>query len=49
MLGQIAVEVEEYCLHPDCNTLQAVQLMKCRLKEYEIADLRRQIERSWQD
>ncbi len=49
MLGQIAAEVEEFCEHPDCTTLQAVQLMKCKLKEYEIRDIRNQIYKTWKD
>jgi len=49
MLSQIAGEVEEYCEHPDCTTLQAVQLMKCKLKEYEIKDIRNQIYKTWKE
>ncbi len=49
MLSQIAGEVEEYCEHPDCTTLQAVQLMKCKLKEYEIRDIRNQIYKTWKE
>jgi|688.fasta_scaffold2602026_1 hypothetical protein len=49
MLSQIAGEVEEFCEHPDCTTLQAVQLMKCKLKEYEIRDIRNQIYKTWKE
>lgn len=49
MLSQIAGEVEEFCEHPDCTTLQAVILMKCKLKEYEIKEMRNKIYNSWKD
>jgi hypothetical protein len=49
MLGQIAVEVEEFCEHPDCTTLEAVILMKCRLKELEAQLKRAKIYRGWED
>lgn len=47
MLGEIAMEVMDYCEHEDCTTLQAVQLMKCRLQELEIAETRRRIRGGW--
>jgi hypothetical protein len=49
MLGQIAVEVEEFCEHPDCTTLEAVILMKCKLKELEAQLKRAKIYRRWED
>jgi hypothetical protein len=47
MLGQIAMEVMDYCEHEECTTLQAVQLMKCRMQELESENRRREIEESW--
>jgi hypothetical protein len=49
MLSQIAGEVEEFCEHPDCTTLEAVILMKCKLKEYEAREIRNKIYNSWKD
>jgi len=49
MLSQIAAEVEEYCEHSDCTTLQAVILMKCKLKEYEMKETRNKIYNSWKE
>lgn len=48
MLSQIAGEVEEFCEHEDCTTLQAVQLLKCKLRELEIHEKRRAIRSSWE-
>lgn len=49
MLSQIAGEVEEFCEHQDCTTLQAVILMKCKLKELEIKEIRNKIYNSWKE
>jgi hypothetical protein len=48
MLSQIATEVEDFALHQDCTTLEAVILMKCRLKELEAQIKRAKIYRGWE-
>jgi hypothetical protein len=35
MLGRIAGEVEEFCIHEECTTLDCVRLMKAKLKQVE--------------
>ena len=47
MLGQIASVVEEFAEHPECTTLQAVELMKLRLIVAEAKLSRDAITRSW--
>lgn len=40
MLGQIAGEVEQWCVDPHCTTLSAVRLMKADLLELQAQRLR---------
>jgi hypothetical protein len=47
MLFRIDEEVFDHCESPDCTTLDAVRLMKCRLQELEAENTRREIYDSW--
>lgn len=51
MLGQIAVEVEDWCISGDSTTLEAVRHMKLELLEYRLKDIQDEIERliGWVD
>jgi len=47
LLSQIALVVSDYCRHEECTVLDAVKLMRCRVMELEAAEVRRQIQSSW--
>jgi hypothetical protein len=46
-ISLIDKEVAEFCDHPDCTTLDAVLLMKCRLQELQSEATRQKIYRRW--
>jgi hypothetical protein len=48
-LHEISEEVGDFLDHPDCTIPDAVRLMKCRLKELEVAEARYNIYRTWRD
>lgn len=49
MLGQICGEVEEFCDHSDCTTLQAVQLMKAELLELRAYKIRNEVWKTYKE